>query len=633
VIESPGGRRRAVFTGSGISAGPPAELPLGPAFEAHLLRECHLAARRIAADLVGDDALDALRVRRWDIMRRLEGSRPGAAAEILLCLSVTVPNEAHILAAFHVAQGAYHVTLNYDDGIERAYALLAGTADLPPSAPDDYYDALTAWRAWFPLPGSRLRVVCTPADFARPVGGGPILVKLRGSVGSGVDGVLLHPITDEVEVTALGAARSGVIDILAAADFLLIAGYGGDDHDCRPALLARLRPGRFSWVAADVHPSVAAALRAIDPRQPVQAPSAVGLRAHLPASLPAWPHARFEAAAFVERFHAWCVRAVPQTAEAFAWMLADVGRLDQAIALLDRIYATSGRPLTRVRLADALHRRDGSGDRWAARRHLLAAARARSAPAGLRTYVLTLWGECNWHSTEDPAAARPNVAKAIVGLTAAVAIASLDRAGPAGRARALDALVRVLLSCIESRLPAAKASLLSRARAVLMAVGAMVLLRWALRLAGRLAATGRRQASRRLQMVEVEAVIALLRGRHPPPDALSRIDDVQRVHDHVLKSSTGWDTMPVRALVNVLTGDVEEAERLLQRLESGGAVRASSAALGSRLLSADRRGDEVPPAECRTAPAWRFRRLSQARSAGSGSGAGSASRVRCNRQG
>jgi hypothetical protein len=116
-----------VFSGAGISASPPACLPLGNQLRDAVLHVMFLGARSYAPDLVDEEQfkrmgaperkLEQVLGRLW----RIIGER---AMESLRCLAIDVPNESHMYCALHLARGGVHVTVNLDRGVEAAYQLL-----------------------------------------------------------------------------------------------------------------------------------------------------------------------------------------------------------------------------------------------------------------------------------------------------------------------------------------------------------------------------------------------------------------------------------------------------------------------------------------------------------------------------
>lgn len=339
-----------LLTGAGISADPPASLPLGNAFRDHLLGCCYAAATLVAPQAVDERGLAVVRAARRTVLGRLEACLDGgSAADILDCFRVEVPNEAHLLAAVHATRGTLHVTLNFDDGIERAYALLAGTAELPDSAPSTFHRALAIWRGVV-RPSVPLRVLTGGLDRSDD-GNRPLLVKLRASAGLGAgSGDRTPPVIPEIDAEHLTDRQLSAVSAVAEAGHLYLAGLSGIDADCRSALVPRLRPGGFTWTAAALDPDLIDRIRQVDPRQPVLRHALEGMRASLPdaAGFPAWPRLNAGGRAFADRFADWCAR-VPRraAAETYAWLLTDTGLVEQARPILQALLSTHDHPRTR----------------------------------------------------------------------------------------------------------------------------------------------------------------------------------------------------------------------------------------------------------------------------------------------
>jgi len=335
-----------VFSGAGISCSPPACLPLGRRFHRDLLDTCLGAVDRLAPDLLSVESRLALRSRRWNVIARLaacsDPDRLPEVTSVLSCFQITVPTEAHLLSALHLAEGGHHVTVNFDNGIECAYALLSGRLDLPKGAQAAFAEPLAEWRAGFPPNAPPLRVAHRPADMA-DTECHPQLVKLRGTAGA-PELLIGVPVVDMAESVCLGQARLIMFDALVATDSLLITGYSGEDLDCVEPLLARLRHGTFSWVAQHIDTDLAARLKVIDSRQPVNGDATAALRQLLGQRrrLPPWPTIHRPDPQYGHAFALWRRRLSDQVAaEACGWMLSDAGYDGPAVELFDRC---GGRP-------------------------------------------------------------------------------------------------------------------------------------------------------------------------------------------------------------------------------------------------------------------------------------------------
>ena len=550
-------RATALFTGAGLSHAAPSGLPLGDVFHRDLRELTWRRAAPFLADLVDRDMVDALRESKCNLLARIENTAPGSGAAALACMSVRIPNEAQLLAAVHLALGGIHVTMNFDDGIERAFALLAGDLELPAIATPAQRDALAAWRASLPAARPELTVASRPGSIARSLGRRPLLVKLHGSMGRHRDGVTLPAaaITDDPDAGDLGGERRLAIEALAAEGFVLVTGYSGTDLASRSALLAQLAPGRFWWVAPAVDRTVRRLVSAIDAGQPMFGHAVEAIRSILPVHPPAWPaeaDPRFE-----DRIALWAERLPPPVAaESLAWALADAGQPDVAVAILQRLCAVDAEPRTRMRLADALVRRRWRGDVAASRRIMLRVA-ATSDRRGLRAYALARWGEAGVDGSQAPRAIS-NTARAMIhAATAVLPAAAFRRRGRSRQGTAVRAgtiALGRLLDVLEGGLAGARPSgvrLLAILHAAQMGASASgrLLRAW------RHAPSGRRGALLERQQIELEAIVALLGGGPVPPGACATLDRLIEVFEHVAEPSAAADAAGTQALLAIAEGD------------------------------------------------------------------------------
>ncbi len=346
----------ALLTGAGTSADRPAGLPLGREFDALLRVCCFEAASQLAPDVIDADGLKVVEGLRPNLLTRLAvcaGVAPVAA--LLQCFRVNVPTEAHMVAAAHAMEHALHVTLNFDDGVERAYALITGRAELGPSVPHEYHSALEDWKRLV-RPSAPLRVVASQfdaVDFAHR----PLLVKLRGSAAEGWHpSVIAAGSMPSLDVDRLSDDQVIALRAAAATGILVVAGVSGSDTDCLHALIPLLVRGRFTWTAAELDPEVVAVLAAIDAAQPVLRPALEGLRSAFAgaADLPAWPRTPTGADGFADDFATWRSRLAPDgPAEVYASLLSDVALHEQATALR-RVLQTRRRGGKRATVGSAL---------------------------------------------------------------------------------------------------------------------------------------------------------------------------------------------------------------------------------------------------------------------------------------
>ena len=575
------------FTGAGLSYPAPASLPLALPFHYLVDRACYTAAARVVPGLLGEDAFEAVLTGPWNLLARLESTLPGAGAGALACMRVDLPNEGHLLAALHLARGGLHVTVNVDDGIERAYALLSG-AEEPSVEAAASRDLLASWRRCFPRDAPALRILSAPEAFdAAVLAARPLLVKLHGTLGRSPDGVVLPlgPLLADADVTDLGLARTAAVEALAAEAFVVVTGYSGSDLASYAAIVERLEPGRFSWVAPGVRHEVRSQLRAIDPRQPVAAKPEDVLRRHLAVTLP-WPSSHARGRGFEGRFAAWSAALAPEVAaEAFAWALSDAGRHPEAVPLLDRLAAATGERQTTLRLADAIAARGEAGDAAAAARIFRRAT--RGADLEVRAYSLVRWAECRADAGGG----------AIAG--AAVASTARRRRQPGGRVLAATAVVGIVLSRLERHVTQTATS-----RSRRLALGALTAAasRYA---AGALARSahapaGRRRALLQRQAVELETIAALLAGRPAPTETLRSLRLLSQTFAHLEDRASRADTLTTQALAWLSRGETARARHALReasRLQpKSSGVRRAVRELLDRAGSPPSDGQEASPA-------------------------------------
>ncbi|MEU8076682.1 hypothetical protein AB0B31_14650 [Catellatospora citrea] len=547
----------AVLSGAGISRGSPANLPLGDEFHDALLHGCFDAASAITRGAVTTLGLDLLMSGgRRNILGCIEDCLDsGTVAAVLDCMRVRLPTEEHLLCAMLAARGVLQLTLNFDNGIELAYALLTGRAQLPPDAPADYARALVRWRESMP-DAPPLRVMATPRDFAsRGVGHRPLLVKLRGSVDVGADGTVvpLRPTMEDLECTVLDDDRREALSEAVTGGRLLVIGHSGRDLDVFETLEAMLRPDGFDWIAPDLDEKVAARLGAVDPRQPRRGMARHVLRAEL-GELPDWPSVAVAGPPFSQRFATWW-RCVPQlaAAEAYGWMLSEAGHHGEAVLVLRAVAASTSRrqaaARVRLRLADALARRGGREDLAEAVVLYAKTSRGRSTPAGLRAYAITRGLECR----ADHAPTVPALLAAAASGAGAALIAQSGHGRLRVMIRVLAGIGRVAVRCTEAGLER-RLSPSGRSRTVLVARAAARLLESAWR-RSMLAGTVTRQSDLELLRLRADLLLALLRGTPPAPDAPARLAGVERAYAHRGNRSGVVEVQLTRALMLLAARD------------------------------------------------------------------------------
>jgi hypothetical protein len=455
--------------------------------------------------------------------------------------------------------------MNFDDGIERAYALLSGTEDLPGHASAAQHDALGAWRTLVPARTRPLRVASRPGEIDVSRDRRSVLVKLHGSLGRHPDGVTLPlgPVTDEPDAGDLGAERGAAIDALVAVGFIIVTGYSGADLASRVALLDRLSPGRFWWVTPQVDPSVRELVQAIDPDEPRTGTAVEAIRAWLPCAPPDWPSAATLDRSFADRLSQWGDVLPPETAaEAYAWALADAGLADAGVTILRRLVAAGAGDRTRIRLADALMQRRTSDDVVEGRR-LMRRIAMRRGERRLGRYARDRWVETGGLRP----GARNGIGRLLLSSTFLVADA-LDgrrdgRLGHGATVRATAVSIGTLLDSVERSLPrAAGVHVPSRAmrRAVRLAAGRArrVLV------ASRGQASGRRRARLERQLIELELVEAFLDQREPELDLGGSLERLSALFEHVGDRTGLAETIGTQALCAVVSGDRQRADSALR---------------------------------------------------------------------
>jgi aminodeoxyfutalosine deaminase len=566
--------RVGLFTGAGLSTAPPASVPSGDEFHHLLRRLCRLRSSPYADGLVSESALDAIRTSRINLLARIENTRPGAGRGALAAMKVAVPNEAQLLAAAHLALLGFQVTTNFDDGVERAYALLAGRADLPSAASEEAHRQLEVWRGWLPGRLPSLTVLSRPGELAAATATRkPALVKLHGSLGLHFDGATLPSpaMTDEPDPGNLGSVRNRVLDRLVTQDLVVVTGFSAADLASREALLARLSPGRFWWVAQEVDAALKRRLTALDPHQPVGGSAVDALRAVVGSGAPSWPADRRPGSDVVVLLRTWASALPPEVAsEALAWALMDSGHLDEAVELLQRLVAAGGGQRTRVRLSDALARRRWPGDVPAARAILLRAAVAGRRPLGTdppgqRAYAAARFLEsaATGHDMVPQYVAVPMAAGALAVLAAGWGRADIG-ADHTGRVRAATATCGAVLAQLERALPRSltgpKRRRLARAAVALSSGATRRILDGSAD-----PPSGRRRALLQRQLAELGVVDALLQQRSPDADLLPTLRRLSAVFEHVSDVEGRADTAGTEALAWIARGDAPAAATALRR--------------------------------------------------------------------
>jgi hypothetical protein len=329
-------------------------------------------------------------------------------------------------------------------------------------------------------------------------------------------------------------------------------------------------------MSAQIDPGVRALVAAVDPDQPVVGEPVDALRNVLGSETPPWPRETDAGPSFERRLDAWAA-GVPRevAAEALGWALSDGGRPDVGAEVLGRL-ATGGRAGRRarpaIRLADALARRDGLGDRRESRRLLVAAALApavRRPRRGARGYAGTRLVE-SVTFRQPPETRLESQLWAASGLLAgrAVAVLAGRGRGRAASVRAATVAAALVLAQLERDLPRLVGSRTARGRSAWVAAVAgasarQVLQTWADQ------PSGRRGALLEQQAIELEVIRALLRATPTPKHTLTRLARLSEVFEHVADPDHHADALGTAALACLVAHDAEgctanlaEADRL-----------------------------------------------------------------------
>jgi hypothetical protein len=563
-----------VFSGAGISGEPPASLPRGFGLRDDLLKLMHAAARRSIGDQVTDGQLaDLLESGRKleVVLGRLSGAAGPEAADCLLALRLRVPNEAHMLAALHLALGGTHVTLNFDVGIERAYDVLSGgeAADL---LPEPYRSAAPSWQALVP-PGIRpLRVIASHEAFDAWAadGGPPALLKVHGSLSRDQRHLVDVVVLDVDELSQLTAARHAAIDGLRSAARLLITGYSGADPDVYRPLLAAAPPLVSSWCCYSL-PEGSSVRADLDARQIALTTGApAGLAAAALRELlgltdkPAWPREQVPGPGYRERFDRWAHgfragRPADKIAVAWAWLLADGGDLDTAERMLgDIARRESADAGTLLRYAEVLYTRARGDDRTRAEVLYRRIAADRQADAGTRLMCRLRSGDVSrGRVIRDGKLAVPDLIRAYSQPFRVLVATRAGRREQEAAADAYRALQHTTLRILE------RAAAIAPRRSW-PALARLCRAARRLGLPGeRLAANGNRRSLIRQHRLLLSAYASLLAGVRPPPDLqqeLLILRDAYRSADDLPGSGNLAATL---AVVAAASKDLPQAGRLI----------------------------------------------------------------------
>jgi hypothetical protein len=347
--------------------GAPASLPGGSALRDAVMAVCERAAANFSpVPSLGSDWLLEF------VLGRIARYSPGSVDDLVrTTLRGKLPNRCHMLLALHLTHGGKQATVNLDDCIERAYALLTGRQELPHHAPAVFHETLPLWRA--AAGRAQLRVAISEEDFGAYHGAGTILCKLHGGLrGKGEYSTVVEAVlSDEQEQVGLSCARRASLrSMVAAGESVAVVGYRGNDIDVYGPLLDVSRDLHVVWAAYEVDPSVIADLDSLSAR--IHFSDAEPILEELVGPSPPWPSRQLSAGSLLDAVGSWSAR-VEQAAlaEAFARMLVDARRYDEAIDLAAAIVrATHGRR-ARLIFGDALNHRGSDADKRASARVFL----------------------------------------------------------------------------------------------------------------------------------------------------------------------------------------------------------------------------------------------------------------------
>jgi hypothetical protein len=561
----------------------------------------HTLAKESLGSLVTDEQLTELvaSTRKLEVvLARLSGTAGIHAAECLLALQVEVPNEAHMLAALHLALGGIHVTLNFDIGIELAYSLLTGDSGVPSCAPDGYRSAVPDWQALVPSDTPSLRVVASHAEFDRWMESGqdPALLKIHGSLSRDQRQLVDVVALDIDEIGQLTRSRRAAVDRLGSVRRLLITGYSGADPDVYGPLIEVASASSSSWrcysLPQDSPVPKDLQLRGID--LSTGAPSGLAVTALREllnfGTIPSWPDVPLYGPGYRSRFEQWeddfRYRHSPdEIAVAWAWLLADGGDLDTADSMLTALAAReSAHPGTILRHAEVLYTRARSDDRDRAELLYLRLAADRDVDIGTRLM-------CRLRTADIARGRAIRGGREIVPLLARafgqpVAVLLATRAGRRESEAAADAyraLQHTALRVIEHTAGMLPTSLWP-ALAPLCRTASLFG-----RPGERLAANGNRRGLIRQHRLLLASYRSLLAGRKSPPELRLEVTSLRNTYRNADDFPGSGNLAATLAVLAAADGDLGGADRLLREARAdyaAGRPDARPIAAGEALLRA-----------------------------------------------
>lgn len=568
-----------MFSGAGISGEAPASLPRGFGLRNDLLKLMHAAARESLGDQVTAEQLADLlgSGRKLEVvLARLSGAAGPDAADCLLALHVSVPNEAHMLAALHLALSGTHVTLNFDIGIELAYELLTGgvAAD---GLPQPYDSALDGWRTLVPADIPALRVVASHQEFDdwTAEGQGPALLKVHGSLSRDQHHLVDVVVLDIDELGQLTASRRAAIESLGQARCLLITGYSGADPDVYRPLLTASPAGLSSWCCYSLPEGspVPQDLRTGQVSLTTGAPgglAATALRKLLGLTgEPSWPQQELPGVRYRERFDDWAQqysagRSADKIAVAWAWLLADGGDLDTAEGMLSELAGRESADAgTLLRYAEVLYTRARGDDRTRAERRYRQIAADKRADLGTRLMCRLRSGDISrGRVIRDGQVATSHLMRAYIQPLRVLVTTRAGRREKEAAADAYRALQHTTLRILERT-----AATTPKWCWPLLAQLCRATRRFSYP-AERLAANGNRRSLIRQHRLLLSAYACLLSGQPPPPGLQQEIDSLRDAYRSIDDLPGSGNLAATLAVLAAAQKDLPHAKRLIGEARS-----------------------------------------------------------------
>jgi tetratricopeptide (TPR) repeat protein len=573
-------QRLRIFTGAGISGDPPSCLPRGFTLRDRLIELLHAAAAAVSPTTITAAHLAAM----IDSQRKLEvllGRMAGVigpdALDCLRALRLELPDEAHMLCALHLVRGGTQVTLNFDTGIEIAYELLTGRRPLPAGVSQAYREALPDWQHLCGTKREPLQVVSSRSDFdmwveaGQPAG----LLKVHGSLSPDQDGLVDVVVVDIDELGQLHPSRRTAIEQLGAGQTLLITGYSGADPDVYAPLLDAAAQVDTRWhcpaLAEDSPVPRDAQMRGIDLVLGVPEGLATTVLRRL-LDVPdtaAWPEVAMPGDGFDERFRRWAEdlrRRYPaeRLAQAWAWLLADLGDLDDAETMLRDIRSRIPSDLSSLfRHASVLYTRADDGDREEAETLFRRALRlSQGDPATANGCRLKLADLARWRSSQSA------TVPAAIQMTRSVAIALSvlwhTRCGSRDPESAADAFRLVQQDILRAAERVALTLPVAALWPIPVALRAGTI---AGRRAERLANNGNRSALVRQQRYLAEGLTALIWRRPARPSLENDLTDLHDAYLHADDLPGAGNCSCALAVLAAARQDAQRSAELRHRAE------------------------------------------------------------------